>query len=45
MVGMVAAAFGFLPPIWGAVGQELIDLLAVLNAVRVALPTDDLRDF
>ena len=35
MVGMVAAAFGFLPPIWGAVGQELIDLLAVLNAVRV----------
>jgi heavy metal translocating P-type ATPase len=45
MVGMVAAAFGFLPPIWGAVGQELIDLLAVLNAVRVALPTEDLRDF
>jgi heavy metal translocating P-type ATPase len=45
MVGMVAAAFGFLPPIWGAVGQELIDLLAVLNAVRVALPGDDLQDF
>ena len=45
MVGMVVAAFGFLPPIWGAVGQELIDLLAVLNAVRVALPGDDLQDF
>ncbi|MEO6119707.1 MAG: heavy metal translocating P-type ATPase [Terriglobales bacterium] len=45
MVGMVAAAFGYLPPIWGAVGQEVIDLLAVLNAVRVALPTDELRDF
>jgi len=45
VVGMVAAAFGFLPPIWGAVGQELIDLLAVLNAVRVALPTDELQDF
>ncbi len=45
MIGMIAAAFGFLPPIWGAVGQELIDLLAVLNAVRVALPTEDLRDF
>jgi P-type E1-E2 ATPase len=45
MVGMVAAAFGFLPPIWGAVGQEVIDLLAVLNAVRVALPTDDLQDY
>jgi len=45
MIGMIAAAFGFLPPIWGAIGQELIDLLAVLNAVRVALPTDDLQDY
>jgi heavy metal translocating P-type ATPase len=45
VIGMIAAAFGYLPPIWGAVGQELIDLLAVLNAVRVALPTDDLQDF
>jgi len=45
MIGMVAAAFGFLPPIWGAVGQELIDLFAVLNAVRVALPTEDLQDY
>jgi hypothetical protein len=42
---MVAAPFGFLPPIWDAVGLELIDLLAVLKAVRAALPTDDLRDF
>jgi len=45
IIGMIAAAFGFLPPIWGAMGQELIDLLAVLNAVRVTLPTDDLQDF
>jgi heavy metal translocating P-type ATPase len=45
MIGMIAAAFGFLPPIWGAIGQELIDLVAVLNAVRVALPTEDLQDF
>jgi len=45
MIGMIAAAFGFLPPIWGAIGQELIDLFAVLNAVRVALPTDDLQDY
>jgi hypothetical protein len=35
----------FLATNLGAVGQELIDLLAVLNAVRVALPTEDLRDF
>jgi heavy metal translocating P-type ATPase len=45
VVGMIAAAFGFLPPIWGAIGQEVIDLLAVLNAVRVALPTEDLQDY
>lgn len=45
MIGMIAASFGYLPPIWGAIGQELIDLLAVLNAVRVALPTDDLQDY
>jgi cation transport ATPase len=31
MIGMLAAAFGFLPAIWGAVGQELIDLVAVLT--------------
>ena len=45
IIGMLAAAFGYLPPIWGAVGQEVIDLLAVLNAVRVALPTEDLQDY
>jgi heavy metal translocating P-type ATPase len=45
IIGMIAAALGYLPPIWGAIGQELIDLLAVLNAVRVALPAGDLRDF
>jgi cation transport ATPase len=45
MIGMFIAAFGYLPPISGAVGQELIDLLALLNAVRVALPTEDLRDY
>ncbi len=45
IIGMIAASFGFLPPIWGAVGQELIDLVAVLNAVRVALPTEELQDF
>jgi heavy metal translocating P-type ATPase len=45
IVGMIAAATGYLPPIGGAIAQEIIDLLAVLNAVRVALPTDDLQDF
>ncbi len=45
LIGMVIAAAGYLPPIGGAIGQEIIDLLAVLNAVRVALPTDELQDF
>jgi heavy metal translocating P-type ATPase len=45
MIGMIFAAAGYLPPIGGAIGQELIDLFAVLNAVRVALPMDELRDF
>jgi len=43
--GMVLAALGWLPPIGGAVTQEFIDLAAVLNAVRVALPFGALRDF
>jgi len=43
-LGMLAAAFGFLPAIDGAIAQELIDLVAVLNAVRMAIPTSKLRD-
>ena len=45
ILGMAAAAFGYLPPIGGAIGQEIIDLAAVLNAVRVALPPRYLVDF
>lgn len=45
VVGMIAAALGYLPPVGGAIAQELIDLLAVLNAVRVALPFKALTDF
>ena len=45
ILGMVAAASGYLPPIGGAIAQEIIDLAAVLNAVRVALPAHSLTDF
>ena len=45
LLGMIAAAFGYLPPIGGAIAQEIIDLAAVLNAVRVAWPADNLTDF
>jgi hypothetical protein len=35
-----------LPPIGGAITQEIIDVFAVLNAVRVAFPAGErLRDF
>ena len=43
MAGMLLAATGYLPPVAGAVTQELIDLAAVLNAVRVAIPVRGLR--
>ena len=45
ILGMAGAALGYLPPIAGAVAQEMIDLVAVLNAVRVALPVKSLSDF
>ena len=43
-IGMLLAAAGYLPPVAGAIAQEVIDVVAVLNALRVALPTNDLRD-
>ena len=43
MIGMLLAAAGYLPPVAGAVAQEVIDAAAVLNALRVVFPTDELR--
>ncbi len=40
MIGMLAAATGHLPPVAGAITQEIIDVAALLNAVRVAIPGD-----
>jgi heavy metal translocating P-type ATPase len=45
LVGMFAAALGYLPPVAGAVTQEVIDVLAVLNALRAAWPPRSLSDF
>jgi P-type E1-E2 ATPase len=45
LVGMGAAAAGFLPPVAGAVAQEIIDVFAVANALRVALPPKALTDY
>ncbi len=44
-LGMLLAAAGYLPPVAGAISQEVIDVLAVLNALRVALPPKALVDF
>ena len=43
MIGMLVAASGHLSPVVGAVTQEIIDVAALLNAVRVALPSKDLQ--
>ncbi|QDV17628.1 Zinc-transporting ATPase [Gimesia panareensis] len=45
LLGMLLAAAGYLPPVAGAISQEVIDVLAVLNALRVALPPKALIDF
>ena len=46
VVGMGFAVAGLLPPVVGAIAQEVIDILAVLNAARVAAvrrPMADVR--
>ncbi len=42
--GMMAAVLGYLPPIGGVVAQELIDVVAVANALRVSMVTGPLSD-
>jgi heavy metal translocating P-type ATPase len=45
IVGMGFAAAGWLPPVAGAVAQEGIDVLVVLNALRAAQPGRRLTDY
>ena len=45
VAGMGLAAVGLLPPVAGALAQEAIDVLAVLNAVRVAWSPSKLSDY
>jgi len=42
--GMMFAAGGYLAPVAGAIGQEIIDVIAVLNALRAALPPKVISD-
>lgn len=45
VAGMLVAFGGYLPPVGGAVVQEIIDVLAVANALRVAIKPRSLVDF
>ena len=45
LIGMVFAGLGYLTPVAGAVTQEIIDVFAVLNALRAAIPPKTLSDF
>lgn len=45
LVGMLIAAAGYLPPVAGAIAQEVIDVLAVANALRMAIPPRTLTDY
>lgn len=44
LLGVAAAALGWLPPLAGAIAQELIDLAAILNSLRAARPGAALTD-
>jgi len=44
ILGMLFAAAGHLSPVNGAIAQEVIDVLAVLNALRAALPPKLIHD-
>ncbi len=45
LLGMAAASLGMITPIQGAIGQEVIDLLSILNSLRMILPTGPMTDF
>jgi cation transport ATPase len=38
------AAAGYLQPVVGAITQEIIDIAAILNALRMVLPSEDLKE-
>ncbi|CAN5268298.1 heavy metal translocating P-type ATPase [soil metagenome] len=44
IIGMGFAATGYLNPVNGAIAQELIDILSILNALRAAFPPSVAHD-
>lgn len=45
IVGMVVAALGYLPPVAGALTQEVIDLVVVFNALRTSISPRTVIDY
>lgn len=45
VAGMCAAAAGYISPIQGALLQEIIDVVSILNSLRIVLPAGPLSDF
>lgn len=45
VVGMLLAVIGLLTPLAGAIAQEVIDVLAILNSARVVMAPRKLSDF
>jgi heavy metal translocating P-type ATPase len=45
VVGMALASGGYLSPVAGAVSQEVIDVFAIINALRAAIRPKELSDF
>ncbi|MCC6128031.1 MAG: cadmium-translocating P-type ATPase [Chlamydiae bacterium] len=44
-IGMFVAGLGYLPPLIGAISQEVIDVFVILNALRMAFPQKKLIDY
>jgi cation transport ATPase len=45
VLGMLVAAAGYLPPVAGAIAQEVIDVVVVVNALRVGIRPKSLTDY
>lgn len=44
IIGMIIAAFGFLPPVAGAISQEVIDVIAIMNSLRTIWKPKKMND-
>lgn len=44
ILGMMIAAFGFLPPVAGAISQEVIDVIAIMNSLRTIWKPKNISD-